>query len=214
MTGTEKTKPQADPGGGRKALKPPRPLDGLEARRQAARDQVATLQAERDAATLDGRPFDHAALRNAEDEARALDGAAAELVRRDRSDAEAAAGERAATMKAAARALEDERRAAIEEAEAGARMMCEALVEAEVKREAVAQAMLAAGLTLPNEFSPYSQATRLSQALSATMTRVTGFAGGGNFGGIDLHVGTRLADGPWLDAEAGTTAEIHSKTEA
>jgi hypothetical protein len=189
------------------------PADDVEARAVAAGERVRALRAERVKDALAGERFDHAALRDAEDELAALEDARGEKVRRARVAVQEAEAERVARLRVEIGRHEDARRATIEEAEALMRGAVDALARAEASRAAVAAGLAEIGRPLPTYLTGPSQATRLLRCVCAVMTKLSGFVGGGNWGVFGLSPAMVAPGDAWLSHEQGATEAIRAEVE-
>ncbi len=203
-------KPAEAPQESRKALAAPAAADGLSARHEAAQERVEALRLERDAATLAGKGFDHGRLRDAEDEVEAIEAAQAEIVRRERVVLADAERERLRAARRQAIARNADRVAAIEEAEALARALTDALLRAETSRADLAKAVREAGERLPGDLQKTEQIDRLGRGLSAILARV---GEAGKLGEISLHVTSHRAEDAWLRGEEQAERQLAAMME-
>lgn len=187
--------------------------DDLDTRTTAARERVTVLRAERARAALAGERFDHASLRDAEDELAALGDAADERVRRERATVAEAEAERVARLRREIGDLEDQRRGAIEEAEALCRGMVDAMARAEQARSEVAARLSQIGARMPSDLDRPSQALRLSRGLCAVMTKLSGYHGGGRWGVLHLSPAWTKSADAWLAGEKAMTEQVKAEAE-
>ncbi len=187
------------------------PLAPLAERQAAAAELVARLHDDRAAAALEGRPYDLAALRAAEDAQEALDAAGVLGVRREREAAQRAAQEARREALSRATLADAARRSAIEKAEAAARSMAAALAEAEARRKDVASALADAAHPLPVSLMAVVVEKRRSEDLSAVLAALSG----SRFGHLALQLApfATSGGGAWLDREPPAFPDPKEPTE-
>lgn len=180
-------------------------VEPVEDRAAAARGRVEALRSERAKAALAGRRFDHAILRDAEDDLAALQDAAGEEVRRHRAAAAAAEADRVVRLKGEISTLEDQRRAAIEEAEALARAMVDALVRAESSRAAIVPRLASIDVRCPRHLAQADHDLRLSRGLCAVLTPL---ARGSGWGTIDFWSSPVRPADAWLALDQRAAEDV------
>lgn len=198
-----------------KKRKKPSPEEppSVDDRTTAARERVRELRSDRVKAALSGERFDHAALRDAEDELAALQDAAGELVRQARAKVAEAEADRVRRLRAEIGALATERGEAIEEAEALARGMVDALLRAEEARTQIASRFAAIEVRPPMRLDGVEQATRLSRGLSAVLGKLSRNGTGGRWGELILRPGFMQPDDAWLAGDVNLNEALRQEAE-
>lgn len=182
-------------------------VDPVEDRAAAARGRVEALRSERAKAALAGRRFDHATLRDAEDDLAALQDAASEEVRRHRAAVAAAEANRVVRLKGEINTLDDQRRAAIEEAEALARAMVDALVRAEGARAGIASRLASMDVRCPRHLAQTDQDLLLSRGLCAVLKPL---ARGSGWGSIDFWSSPVRPADAWLALDQRAAEDVRA----
>lgn len=194
-------------------------LEDLQERQAEQHRQVSLLRALRSDAILEGKKFDKAKLREAEDELSALDEAIEEFKRREEdrqiAEAEAAAAvteqERIEETIAEIRAKAKERDLAIGSAETAARSFAKAVVRAETARKALQATVHGFSGSVPIGLMAGGQEDRLAKGFAAVLSAAIGK---GNFGELKLHKGMRTGDQPWLASEQFVSRDIEATLQA
>lgn len=184
------------------------PAHDFMARRASLAASIEEMRAAEGAALLDGEKFNRAPLDRLRAELEALDAAEGEASRRD---AEKAAIEAARLRKERLAALvkaEDARLAALSNAEAAARELCDALVAAEkAKGEVLAINSQLGGKPI---MALLDHSNRVSRRLSAIMGPVSGLTR--RYGQIEFRESLPQERGPWRDSEAALVAPFLAAT--
>lgn len=142
--------------------------------RQAIEDRIEALKRERGAAKLDGRKFDGSAIETLETELAALNDADGERARRDRAAAQAEVEEERAKLRSQLATIEQDRLAAIADAEKAARALSESIGRViEFSGEMAATLHRLTG-TVPMELHVPAIENRLASRLSAVMRTTKG----------------------------------------
>lgn len=179
--------------------------DGLHDRTTALHVLIKQEQLARASATLDGQAYDPAPLRAAEEELAALEGAEGELARRHRAEAAASASAIRSEQVARVQVVIKDWLAGIDDQEAAARAMIEAMKQADTAR-AELQALVSKLLgSVPVLLFSSEQETRRSYGLGALLQA---HYKTGRFGEVVLPQGQLASDEAWSAAERRLTETI------
>lgn len=159
----------------------------------------------RAAATLEEKVFDPSTLKSAEDGLAAIEDAEAELVRRTRSVAVSQADTERKTQAERADKLLKEWLATIEDQEAAARSMVDAVCKAESQRDELQQHVFALSGSVPVLLMACEQEVRRSRGLAALLHKALKRS---NFGEMKLRFGQARPDDQWSEAERVLAEEI------